>query len=194
MLTRKMVDTVRCLSYEDLTEDFYEKLLMGAINKKLDHLPHQSHTQNIRNEDDPPALQPRQHEQGLGLNTRDSFPAYPSYHRPHEADNGRYQAQPNRDPGQGPSSGHSLSDPEITTRRSIGQSLSQPVDADRYGSHNYTPSSIIGKDQPPRIPSPRVSSFPAGQPPVPNVSLLRSSTEQVGPAHEKGKWPFGHRK
>lgn len=32
-----MVDTVQCQSELDLTEAFYEKLLLGAINKKLDH-------------------------------------------------------------------------------------------------------------------------------------------------------------
>lgn len=32
-----MVDRIQCQSELDLTEDFYEKLLLGAIDKRLDH-------------------------------------------------------------------------------------------------------------------------------------------------------------
>ena len=32
-----MVDTISCLSVADLTEEFFEKLLLGAIDKAVDH-------------------------------------------------------------------------------------------------------------------------------------------------------------
>lgn len=32
-----MVDTISCLSEDDLTEEFFEKLLLGAIDKVVDH-------------------------------------------------------------------------------------------------------------------------------------------------------------
>ena len=32
-----MVDTISCLSVEDLTVEFFEKLLLGAIDKAVDH-------------------------------------------------------------------------------------------------------------------------------------------------------------
>lgn len=38
-----MVDTIKCQSDLDLTETFYEKLLLGAIDKRLDHKKIEAH-------------------------------------------------------------------------------------------------------------------------------------------------------
>lgn len=38
-----MVDTIKCQSELDLTEKFYEKLLLGAIDKRLDHKKLEAH-------------------------------------------------------------------------------------------------------------------------------------------------------
>ncbi len=39
-----MVDTIKCESELDLTEDFYEKLLLGAIDKRLDRKKIEAHS------------------------------------------------------------------------------------------------------------------------------------------------------
>ena len=39
-----MVDTIRCQSELDLTEKFYEKLLIGAIDKRLDRTKVEAHS------------------------------------------------------------------------------------------------------------------------------------------------------
>lgn len=46
-----MVDTIRCQSDLDLTEAFYEKLLLGAISKKLDHKQIAAHEPAKDNQD-----------------------------------------------------------------------------------------------------------------------------------------------
>ena len=38
-----MIDTIKCESELDLTEAFYEKLLLGAIDKRLDHTKIETH-------------------------------------------------------------------------------------------------------------------------------------------------------
>lgn len=51
-----MVDTIRCQSDLDLTEEFYEKLLLGAIDDRLDHQTMEAHSPATDGQDTARAL------------------------------------------------------------------------------------------------------------------------------------------
>lgn len=61
-----MVDTIKCQSELDLTEAFYEKLLLGAIDKRLDHQKVAAHLPAKDSQDFVPTLSYRPKTTGKG--------------------------------------------------------------------------------------------------------------------------------
>lgn len=144
-----MVDTLPCLSFHDLTEDFYEKLLMGSFNKRLDHAEHHRSTSNEANEHATiqQAFQP--------VRNSTFVPTLPPFVTSQGDSNGSFGEDPSR--GYGPFS----------------------QDSQRL-SHNYTLVSSQGQ-VPPRVPSPRSSTFGSNEPPPQLMSRAnRSATDAIG--------------
>lgn len=143
-----MVDTIRCLSIHDLTEDFYEKLLMGSFNKRLDHAEHHRSTSNEVNEH---ATNP------LAFRSARNSTVVPSV-SPFET----FRRDVNEGFGGGPSTGYGPS----------------PQDWQQL-SYNYTLASPQWQ-MPPRVPSPRSSTFGASGPPPQMSRANRSATDAMG--------------
>ena len=61
-----MVDTIKCESELDLTEEFFEKLLLGAIDKRLDHQKVTAHHPANDSQDLVPTLPHRSKTVGNG--------------------------------------------------------------------------------------------------------------------------------
>lgn len=146
-----MVDTLRCLSFDDLTEDFYEKLLMGSFNKRLDHAEHHRSTSNEANEH---------------VTIQQAFrPARNSTLVPSASPFETSRGDANGSFGEGPSTGYGP----------FPQDWQRP-------SHNYTLASTQGQ-VPPRVPSPRSSTFGPNVPPPQLMSRAnRSATDAIGRA------------
>lgn len=65
-----MVDTIKCQSDLDLTEAFFEKLLLGAIDKRLDHK--KIHPNSAKDDQDTLALPHRSKTTGKGKERQSS--------------------------------------------------------------------------------------------------------------------------
>lgn len=144
-----MVDTIRCLSVDDLTEEFYEKLLMGSFNKRLDHAEHRRSTSNEANQRATTPLAFRQARNSTSVPSASPFETF--------------RGDANGSFGEGPSTSYGLF----------------PQDWQRL-SDNYTSASPQGQ-VPPRVPSPRSSTFQANEPPPQMISRAnRSATDAVG--------------
>lgn len=61
-----MVDTIKCQSELDLTDAFYEKLLLGAIDNRLDHTKIEAHHSSKDDGDNVPALPHRSKTEVIG--------------------------------------------------------------------------------------------------------------------------------
>jgi len=170
-----MVDTIRCLSWDDLQHpQFYEKLLM-SFNQMFDHidLSHAPERPPVQPHPVHPAPHQREHDQLSSL-----------AHRPSARENGKRPAQPYNDHGEGPSAGHSISNPETTTQQSLTAAQYGYYSNDgQYSTHNtYTTSPTEGRI-PPRVPSPRTLShgpYPVSTPDVPELGVNRAATDRVG--------------
>ena len=65
-----MIDTIKCQSELDLTEEFYQKLLLGAIDKNFDHEKMEAHNPAEEDPEDAPALPYRSRMAGKGKERR----------------------------------------------------------------------------------------------------------------------------
>ena len=164
-----MVDTITCLSEADLTEKFFEKLLLGAIDKAVDH-------EVIT----PPS------SAGLQCNGSEQMPHYSQPSQIATYADTKYLQQVSA-AGQyaSPNLVERHSDPQIPMcqTQAAPSSTSIPQATPRYSPH-------LDRFQPqPEAPLPRHSTFPHESTELPIHPAPRSRT--FGKAKEKSGWrPF----
>lgn len=183
-----MVDTIRCLSWDDLQHpQFYEKLLM-SFNQKLDHV-------HLTNAAERPPLQPNPVHPPAHVREHDQISSWARDLLGRDNNNTRVHATHGH--GEGPSTGHSISNPETTTQQSLAAAqYDYYANEGQYlGHNNYTTLQDQGQ-MPPRVPSPRTLSYdayPIRTPDVPELGVNRASTDAIAEAQKKKRFTWGRR-
>ena len=178
-----MVDTIKCFSERDLTERFYAKLLLGAIDRRQDHEEVESsrsgsHTEHIRGGGSRPTTT---HRADTDVGRRTSK----GKERNSSQDIGEGSSQQSRNSDPHPSTLQSLREAQTSHNTSPSRRHASPSstssDSDEY-TISTSPDPINHRrtqDSPPirQHPAPRHVSFPveATEPTAP-IAPPRSST------------------